>query len=94
VNAGTELDLTTFDRTQDQQKIAEFYGQEAVRLRYMARDLADRVTVYEQVFGQDSDWVKGVRLLAQSYLNAARDHEAKAERHSHLSHDPRLLQVP
>ena len=87
-HAGTELELTTLDRTQDQGKVAEFYGQEAARLRYMARDLADRVTVYEHVFGQDSDWVKGARLLAQSYLDAARDHEVKAERHHQLSHDP------
>jgi hypothetical protein len=93
VNAGSELELTTFDRAQDQGKIAEFYGQEAARLRYMARDLSDRTTVYEHLFGPDSDWVKGARLLAQSYLDAARDHEVKAERHYQLSHDPPSPQV-
>jgi hypothetical protein len=50
-HAGTELELTTLDRTQDQGQIAEFYSQEAARFRYMACDLADRVTVYEHVFG-------------------------------------------
>lgn len=91
--AGTELDLMTFDRTQDQRKIAALYGEEAARLRYMANDLSDRATVYEHVFGPGSDWVKGARLLAQSYLDAARDHEAKAGRHYELSHDRQTPQV-
>ena len=87
VDAGTELELTTFDRGQDQEKITDLYREEAARLRYMARDLLDRAAVYGHVFGQDSDWVRGTRLLAQSYLDAARDHEAKAERHYQLSHE-------
>jgi len=80
-HAGSELDLTAYDRAQDQNKIAAFYSQEAVRLRLMARDLDHLALVYERLFGQESDWVSGTRLLARSYEDAARDHERTAEQH-------------
>lgn len=87
--AGTELDLMTYDRSQDQHKIAEFYSQEATRLRLMARDLDHRALVYERLFGPGSDWVEGTRLLARSYEEAAQDHERTAEQHLALLHEGR-----
>lgn len=78
---GTELVLTTYDQTQDQRKIAEFYDREAARLRQMSEELSSRSGVYERLFGQDSDWVRGARLLAQSYEEEAEEHERKASKH-------------
>lgn len=83
-HARSELDLTDYDQTQDQHKIAGFYSQEAARLRLMARDLDHRAVVYERLFGPGSDWVAGARLLARSYDDAAQDHERAAEQHLSL----------
>jgi hypothetical protein len=83
-NAATVLDLKTDDPMQDQRKIAEFYTQEATRLRQMAHDQFHRAAVYERLFGPESDWVEGARLLAQSYEDAAQEQERTAERHRDL----------
>jgi len=89
-HAKTELDLTAYDRAQDQNKIAGFYSQEAARLRQMAQDLDRRTIVYERLFGPESDWVAGARLLARSYEDAAQDHERTAEQHLSLIREGRL----
>ncbi len=77
----TELSLKTYAEHQDQQKIADFYAQEAIRSRQMAQDLFRRVKVYERLFGPDSDWVAGTRVLAESYEEAAHEDERAAARH-------------
>ncbi len=92
-NPATELDLRTNDPRQDQGKIAAFHAHEAVRLKQMAQDQLHRATVYERLFGQDSDWVKGARLLAQSYADAAEEQERTAERHQGVARDGRLSQT-
>lgn len=79
----------TYDRSQDQNKIAEFYSQKAERLRYMARDMSHRAVVYERLFGPDSDWVAGTRLLAQSYEDVAKEQDRKAEQHQDLAREGR-----
>ena len=83
-NSAAVLDLKTEDPKQDQRKIAQFYAQEATRLRQMAQDQFHRVAVYERLFGPDSDWVEGTRLLAQSYEAAAREQEQAAAQHQGL----------
>ncbi|WHZ25075.1 MAG: hypothetical protein OJF47_004187 [Nitrospira sp.] len=88
-NTKTELDLTTYDRLQDQDKIAEVYSQKAERLRYMAREQFQRAAVYEHLFGAGSDWVAGTRLLAQSYENAAKEQDRRAEQHRDLARGAR-----
>jgi hypothetical protein len=40
-----------------------------------------RAAIYEQLFGRNSDWVAGARLLAQSYEEEAREHERMASKH-------------
>ena len=80
-NRGSELELTSTDPSKDQYKIAQFYKQEATRLRRMAHDLSHRALVYERLFGPQSDWVEGTRLLAQSYEDAATQQERVAARH-------------
>lgn len=77
----TELDLTAYDTTQDQRKIAGYYAQEAARLRQTSEELSARIVLYERLFGPDSDWVAGTRLLAQSYEEAAKEQERIAGKH-------------
>jgi hypothetical protein len=79
-----ELELTTYDPTDDHRKIAAYYSLEAVRFRQAAEELSIRVSLYEELFGSTSDWVTGTRLLAQSYGNQARQHEQKALEHLKL----------
>lgn len=78
---GAELDLTAYDQTQDQRKIAQYYSQEAARLQQKSEEMSARTVVYERLFGPDSDWVAGTRLLAQSYEEAAKEHERIAGTH-------------
>jgi hypothetical protein len=80
-----DLDLTAYDQTQDQRKIAEFYSQEAARLQEKSEELSARIAVYERLFGPDSDWVAGTRLLAQSYEEAVKEHERMAAKHLGLA---------
>lgn len=80
-----ELDLTTYDQAQDQRKIAEYYSQEAARLREKSEEMSARIAVYERLFGPTSDWVAGTRLLAQSYEEAAKEHERMAAKHMGLA---------
>ena len=75
------LDLTAYDTTQDQWKIAGYYTQEAARLRQTSEELSARIALYERLFGPDSDWVAGTRLLAQSYEEAAKEQERIAGKH-------------
>lgn len=89
----TELDLRTNDPRQDQGKIAAFHVHEAARLRQMAQDQLHRAVVYERLFGQDSDWVKGARLLAQSYADAADEQARTAERHQGVARGGRFSQA-
>jgi len=77
----TLLDLTSTDPSQDQRKIASYYSQEAVLLRLKAEELSQRVLVYERLFGGESEWVSGARLLVQFYENAAKEREHLAGWH-------------
>lgn len=84
-----ELELTTYDPTDDHGKIAAYYSLEAVRFRQAAEELSIRVSLYEEPFGPTSDWVTGTRLLAQSYGNQAKQHEQKAHEHLQLLKEQR-----
>jgi hypothetical protein len=78
------LDMTALDPGQDHRKIAAYYRQEAVVSRQQAEELTHRAVVYERLFGPESEWVTGTRLLAQFYEEAARDEEHLARRHLEL----------
>ncbi len=88
--AKEELDLTTYDPVQDHRKIAAYYSREATKLRQTSEEMSVRIAVYERLFGPESDWVSGTRLLAQSYQDAAREHELKAREHLDLITESRL----
>jgi hypothetical protein len=50
-------------------------------MRQKSEELLERTRPYESLFGADSDWVNGSRLLARSYEDEARTHELLAQKH-------------
>lgn len=91
-----QLDLNSSDPAQDQRKITHFYSQQAAKLRRSSEELSERALVYERLFGPESDWVTGARLLAQSYEEAAKEAERRAGKHQRLAggEHAALLTVP
>lgn len=81
------LDMTALEPSQDQGKIAAYYRHEAVVARQQAEELTHRAVVYERLFGPESEWVTGTRLLAQFYEDSAREAEQLAKRHQTLPSD-------
>lgn len=89
VSTTTPLDLTSLDPETDQRKIADYHRQDAVFFRLKARELAERIVAYQGLFGADSEWVNGARLLAQFYENAANDQDHQALMHLSIADDTR-----
>lgn len=86
------LDLTSLDPTSDQRMIGDIHRREAVFFKFKAREQAQRMLVYEGLFGADSDWVKGARLLERFYEEAAIEQERLAGLHVGLAgHEQRPL---
>jgi hypothetical protein len=85
VGVGPPLDLSSLDPSQDQWRIAEYYSREAARHRQKSQELYARILIYERLFGAESEWVVGTRLLAQSYEDAAIEHERSAYMHLELA---------
>jgi hypothetical protein len=75
------LELTNLDQSQDQEKIAAYYRHEAAVARQQAEELHHRAMVYERLFGPESEWVSGTRLLVQFYEDAGHEAEQLAQRH-------------
>jgi hypothetical protein len=88
VDAGAPLDLSMLEPSPAQAKIAEYHFREAANMRQKAEDLLERARLYEGLFGADSDWVAGSRLLAQSYEEEARSHEDLGRKHLRLVDGP------
>jgi hypothetical protein len=88
------LDMTALNPGHDHGKIAAFYRHEAVVSRQQAEELAHRAVVYEWLFGRESEWVTGTRLLAQFYEEAAREEEQLASRHLELLGDNQAPSPP
>jgi hypothetical protein len=78
-------ELTSTDPTQDQRTIAGFYRKEALLLSMKAEAMAQRADTYERLFGHNSEWVVGTRLLVQFYEDAAMDRERLARQHEGLA---------
>lgn len=89
VTTTTPLDLTSLDPETDQRKIADYHKQDAVFFRLKARELAERIETYQSLFGTDSEWVSGARLLAQFYEHAAIDQDHQALLHLSIADDRR-----
>ena len=74
-------DLSSFSASDDQRTIARYYHEEALRFRRQAEESDARADMYARMFGSESDWVSGARLLAQSYRFAADDRDRLANEH-------------
>ena len=85
VRTAGPLDLTSPNPNYDQTKIAGYHSQEAAFFRLKANELTQRVHVYEGLFGADSEWVKGARLLQQYYEDAAQEQDRLANLHLGLA---------
>src|SRR5512147_1896580 len=81
VRASAPLDLTSQNPYNDQNKIASYYSQEADNFRLKAQELSQRASVYEGLFGSDSEWVRGTRLLEQFYKYSAQEQDRLAAEH-------------
>lgn len=69
-------------RSDQPSKIARFYSHEAAMLREKAELLKARAVLYAGLFGAESEWVTGTRLLAEFYEDAAKERERLAGIHS------------
>ncbi|HZS10645.1 MAG TPA: hypothetical protein VFA38_00250 [Nitrospirales bacterium] len=62
------------------------YQREAQLYRDKSVALIERAALYERIFGPQSDWVIGTRMLAAFYEDEARDRERLAARRKESSH--------
>ena len=79
------LDPVSRDPGQDHWAIASYYTREAAASREQVEELTDRAVVYERLFGRESDWVTGTKLLVQFYEEAAREQDRLADLHLELA---------
>jgi hypothetical protein len=79
------LDLNTVDPDYDQWKVAMFHQNEATLLRQKADNVLAQIGHYERLFGPESDWVKGARLLAQFYQEMAQEQDRLADLHLEIA---------
>jgi hypothetical protein len=78
------LDLVSRDPGQDHWAIAAYYSRQAAESRQQAEALTGSMVAYERLFGPESDWVTGTRLLVQFYEDAAREQDRLVELHLEL----------
>ncbi len=79
--AQAPLDLLSRDPSHDQRQIATYYSREAAVLRQKAANATTQAAAYERLFGHDSEWVAGARLLAQFYEEEANERDRLATLH-------------
>ena len=82
--ASTVQELTSHDATHDHWTIASYYSRQAAVSRQQAEDMTNRLAMYERLFGPESDWVAGTKLLVQFYEEEAREQERLADLHLEL----------
>ena len=78
------LDPVSPDPGQDHWAIASYYSRQAAMSRQQTEELTHRVVVYEGLFGPESEWVTGTRLLVRFYEEAAREQDRLADLHLEL----------
>ena len=78
------LDPASRESGQDHWTIAAYYSRQAAVSRQEAEVLTTRIAVYERLFGPESEWVTGTRLLAQFYEEAAHEQDRLADLHLEL----------
>ena len=77
-------DLVSHDPGQDHWAIASYYSRQAAMSRQQAEEMTERAVIYERLFGRESDWVTGTRLLEQFYEETAREQDRLADLHLEL----------
>ena len=88
----TVQNLTSYDPSHDHWAIASYYSREAAMSRQQAEEMTSRVATYERLFGRESDWVTGTRLLEQFYEETAREQDRLADLHLELGRGRSLNQ--
>lgn len=75
------LTLDAHDSSHDGRKIAAYHANQAETLRKKAEDIFQQAAAYERLFGTESEWVAGARLLSQYYEEEAKEQEQLALRY-------------
>ncbi len=83
----TVPDFFMVGSTDEQRTIGEYYRREAVMFRQRADEMTERVIAYRQLFGEESEWVSGARVLGEFYQQEARERERLAEQYQSPSGD-------
>ena len=78
------LDPASRDPGQDHWAIAAYYSRQAAESRQQAEALTGSIVAYERLFGPESEWVTGTRLLVQFYEDTAREQDRLADLHLEL----------
>lgn len=78
------LDPVSREPDQDHWAIASYYSRQAAMSRQQVEELTHRAVVYEGLFGPDSEWVTGTKLLLRFYEEAAREQDRLADLHLEL----------
>ena len=79
------LDPVSRDPDQDHGAIASYYTREAALSRQQVEEMTDRAVLYEGLFGRESDWVAGTKLLVKFYQEMALEQDRLADLHLKLS---------
>lgn len=82
------LALDSHDPSHDGRTIATYHSNQAKTFRKKAEDVSEQAAAYERLFGPDSEWVLGARLLARYYEEEAEETERSARRYR-AEFDPR-----
>ena len=82
------LDFNAAETADERRAISEFYRKEAIMFRQKADEMAERATAYGPLFGKESDWVTGARLLGEYYQQEARDRQRLADQYDSFSGRP------
>ena len=83
------LNLNSTAPVYEQSNIAGYHDNEAAFFRLKARELHQRILVYGELFGPDSDWVRSARLLARFYEESAQEEERLAHTYASPMPTPR-----
>lgn len=75
------LTLDARNPSHDGRKIAAYHANQAGVFRKKAEDISEQATAYERLFGAESEWVAGARLLSQYYEEEAKGQEQLALRY-------------
>ncbi|HKC92764.1 MAG TPA: hypothetical protein VKB81_01960 [Nitrospira sp.] len=78
-------ELSSYAPAADQLALASYHREEAQRFKQKSDELLARADLYDRLFGADSEWATGTRLLAQFYDEAGKEQARLAEQHINLA---------